>query len=243
MEGVYRFAQQNIELRTIHSAVHDFCAEYRTGAAPDFSVENTEDDIDRERSRAAASDAALGRRARTYTDDYMEELAVYRQIAERLPLYGTVLFHGSALAADGEGYLFAAPSGTGKSTHARLWREMLGDRVLMINDDKPLLHVGPEGVTVYGTPFRGKHALGEPIAAPLRAIGLLSRAERNTVRPVTFGEAYPALLRQVYRPSDGEAMTATLRLLDRLGRSVRLYALECNMEPSAASAAWEAMRG
>ena len=66
--------------------------------------------------------------------------------------------------------MFTAPSGTGKSTHARLWREAFGERVVMINDDKPLLLVRPEGVTVYGTPFRGKHGLGGDRSAPLRAI-------------------------------------------------------------------------
>ena len=160
MDGVYRFAELNIAVRSLFRDVHDYCAEFHTDAEADFAVETSAEDIAFERTRAAASDAALGRPSRAYTDGYLEELAVYRKIAERLPLYDTVLFHGSALAADGEGYLFTAPSGTGKSTHARLWRELLGDRVVMINDDKPLLRVTEEGVTVYGTPFRGKHGLG-----------------------------------------------------------------------------------
>ena len=64
----------------------------------------------------------------------METLAVYRKMAD----YDTVLLHGSAIAVDDEGYFFTAKSGTGKSTHARLWREMLGDRAVMINDDNRL---------------------------------------------------------------------------------------------------------
>jgi serine kinase of HPr protein (carbohydrate metabolism regulator) len=58
-----------------------------------------------------------------------------------MPYYDTFLFHGSAIAVDGVGYLFTAKSGTGKSTHARLWRELLGARAVMVNDDKPLLRV------------------------------------------------------------------------------------------------------
>jgi serine kinase of HPr protein (carbohydrate metabolism regulator) len=51
--------------------------------------------------------------------------------------YGVILFHGSALSLDGEGFIFTAKSGVGKSTHAGLYRELYGERVEMINDDKP----------------------------------------------------------------------------------------------------------
>ena len=242
MEGVYRFGKQNIAVCSQYEAVHRLCEAWRTDEAPDFRVSVTAGDIDFERERAAASDAALGRGAKAYTDDYLEELAVYRAVVERMPLYDTVLFHGSALAVDGEGFLFAAPSGVGKSTHARLWRALLGDRVVMVNDDKPLLCFDGDGVTVYGTPFRGKHKLGGDVSAPLTAVCLLSRARENAIRPVTPAEAYPALLGQVYRPADGAAMARTLSLTDRLSRSVRLYALECNTDISAAALAYEAMR-
>lgn len=241
MDGIYRFAELNIAVRSLFRDVHDYCAEFRTDAAADLAVETSAADIAFERIRAAASDAALGRHARSYTDGYLEELAVYRKIAERLPLYDTVLFHGSALVADGEGYLFTAPSGTGKSTHARLWRELLGARVVMVNDDKPLLHVTEERVTVYGTPFRGKHGLGGDLSAPLRAIGMLSRGDNNIVRSISASEAFPQLLRQVYRPSDGPALTATLAILERLTRTVRFFVMECNMDISAAAAAFDAM--
>ncbi|MBQ5349498.1 MAG: hypothetical protein IIU41_00465 [Oscillospiraceae bacterium] len=241
MDGVYRFAELNIAVRSLFRDVHDYCAEFHTDAEADFAVETSAEDIAFERTRAAASDAALGRPSRAYTDGYLEELAVYRKIAERLPLYDTVLFHGSALAADGEGYLFTAPSGTGKSTHARLWRELLGDRVVMINDDKPLLRVTEEGVTVYGTPFRGKHGLGGDVSAPLRSIGLLSRGEENDVRTITASDAFPRLLRQAYRPSDGPALKATLAILERLARTVRFFDMKCNTDVSAAAAAFGAM--
>ena len=243
MEGVYRFAQQNIAVRSLHAAVHALCAPYRTDAAPDFTVETAQADIDFERARAAASDAALGRHVRAYADDYLESLAVYRAICERLPFYDTVLLHGSALCLDGEAYLFTAPSGTGKSTHARLWREVFGARVTMINDDKPLLRITDGGVTVYGTPYNGKHSLGADMAAPLGAICLLHRAEENVIRPIRAAEAFPTLLRQVYRCADAAAMARTLALLETLTHSVRLYSLGCNMDPAAARVAREGMKG
>ncbi len=121
---VYRIAEKNIGITSIYEDIHRICEDYRAdGAEPDFTVEISQDDIDRERSRSSArySSSSSG-----YSDRYLEPLAVYRKIAERMPCYGTVLFHGSAVAVEGEAYIFAAVSGTGKSTHARLWRELLG---------------------------------------------------------------------------------------------------------------------
>ena len=54
------------------------------------------------------------------------------RIADKV-IYDTILFHGSVIAVDGEGYLFTAKSGTGKSTHARLWRETFGDRAVRVS--------------------------------------------------------------------------------------------------------------
>ena len=139
MTGLYRIAETNIEIISLYAQVHDLCRDYRAQGAPELTVRVTAAGIARE---CAADDGA------GHSDAYLETLAVYRQIAEAMPARDTLLFHGSALAADGVGYLFTAPSGTGKSTHARLWRELLGGRVRMINDDKPLLRLGPEGVVL-----------------------------------------------------------------------------------------------
>lgn len=73
-----------------------------------------------------------------YSLSYLETLAVYRKIVTRLVFSDILLIHGSAIAVDGKAYLFTAPSGTGKSTHTRMWREYFKDRAVMVNDDKPL---------------------------------------------------------------------------------------------------------
>ena len=111
----------------------------------------------------------------------METLAVYRKIADQMLSYDTLLFHGSVVAVDETGYLFTAKSGTGKSPHARLWREYLGERAVMVNDDKPLLQITKNGVIAYGTPWDGKHHLSSNIAVPLKAICILTRASENHI--------------------------------------------------------------
>lgn len=174
------------------------------------------------------------------SDAYLEWLAIYRRLSDHVLNKDILLFHGSALALDGEVYLFAAPSGTGKSTHARLWRERFGDRVRMVNDDKPLLGIRDEGVTVYGTPWDGKHHLSANLALPLKALCLLERDERNHIEPIAPMEALPALLRQAYRP---EALDRVLPLVTRLADAVPLYRLGCNMDPEAAEIALQGMSG
>ncbi|MBR6717111.1 MAG: hypothetical protein IKI77_02070 [Oscillospiraceae bacterium] len=244
--GMYCIAGKRIAVQFMYPSVHRYCADYRIaddGNAPDLSVQVTQADIDFERERSARENRVEGRAPIAFPDDYLEELAVYRQIAEQMPSFDTVLMHGSVIAADGEAFLFTAKSGTGKSTHTRLWREMLGERAVMVNDDKPLLHVGAEGVTAYGTPYNGKHRLGCNMSAPLKGICILTRAAENRIVRISAKEAYPMLLQQIYRPQNAAQMQKTLLLIDRLAAEVPFYRLGCNMDPEAAEVAYHGMKG
>ena len=112
---------------------------------------------------------------------------------------------------------------------------------MMVNDDKPLIKVHPDGAaTVYGTPWDGKHHLSSNIAVPVRAICILERAQENRIREISKAEALPMLLQQTYRPADPAALAKTLTLIDRL--KVKLYRLGCNMEKEAAEVSYNAMK-
>lgn len=227
----YEFAGKIVEVNSLHDEVHRYCAAYRTDAPADFSVTITQEDIEYERSRAEREGCR---------DSYLEELAVYRKISEKMPYYDTILFHGSVIAVDGAAYVFTAKSGTGKSTHTALWRRLFGDRAVMVNDDKPLFHIG-DVVTAFGTPYDGKHKLSNKIAVPVKAVCILERASDNSIVKITRSEAYPMLVQQAYRPLDALAMQKTLILIDKMADSVELYRLGCNMDPEAASVAYEGM--
>ena len=237
----YKIADKVVEVKSIYAEVHEYCTDYLTDEPADYSVTATQADIDFEREKSAREDEIEGIPIRHFSDSYLEELAVYRKIAEKMLDFDTVLFHGSVVAVDDVGYLFTAKSGTGKSTHTRLWREYFGDRAVMVNDDKPLLHIA-DTVTAYGTPYNGKHRLGTNTSVPLKAICILTRSAENHIEPITREQAYTMLLQQVYRPADMLKMTKTLELVDRLADSVKLYQLGCNMEISAAKVAFEGMQ-
>ena len=68
----------------------------------------------------------------------------------------TALFHSAVVSYQGKGYMFLGRSGTGKSTHASLWRRYIEGTELM-NDDNPAVRIRPDGTAmVYGTPWSGK---------------------------------------------------------------------------------------
>ena len=247
MKKVFRFADVNVGIIAVHSAVYSLCAGYAVDEPEDFMIEMCRQDIDDERSFAEVQihkhpdhthpdHACSG-----YSDDYLETLAVLRKMAEKMPEYDTFLFHASVIAVDGKAYVFAAPSGQGKSTHARLWREMLGERAVMVNDDKPLLKVHEDGsVMAYGTPWDGKHHLSRRITVPVKAVCVLEQSLENQIRQVSKAEALPVLLQQTYRPADPGTMEKTLTLLDRM--NIRFYRLNCNMEPGAARLSYHTMK-
>ena len=242
MTGFYRLAGLSIRIQSLYENIHELCEDYRDDGSPEISVTTTQSDIDFEREKSAREDGVEGIPVRRHSDAYLETLAVYRKIAERMPAYDTILFHGSAIAVDGQAFLFTAKSGTGKSTHTRLWRELLGDRAVMVNDDKPMIRVTDDGAVVYGTPWDGKHRLSSNISVPLKAICILERAEENRIEPISAGEAYPMLLQQTYRPADPAALAKTLTLIDRLSRGVKLYRLGCNMDIRAAELSYGTMK-
>jgi len=230
-------AELIFEINCLYPSTQRLCRDYLTDAANAAEVITiTPADIEGERQRLLRKKNP-GEALEAGTPEALERLHLCRRISELLPKYDRVLFHGSSLAIDGRGMLFTAKSGTGKSTHTRLWRQEFGDRVTMINDDKPFLHISPEGVTVYGTPWRGKHSLGSNCSAPLDVIYILNRGDKNCVLPGQPREVFPLLLQQTYTPEDPAAMAKTLALVERLSKNVRLLKLYCNMDPEAAHVA------
>lgn len=102
-----------------------------------------------------------------------------------------VSLHASCVVSEGEAILFLGKSGTGKSTHARLW---MAEGAELLNDDNPLLRIEEEGVKAYGTPWSGKTPCYKDAGYPLRGIVRLSQAAENRFTPLQEFEAFVALL-------------------------------------------------
>lgn len=236
MEGfTIRLAGEVVEICPLYPEIGILCQEYLcdTRITPDFRFVMTKEDIEYEKKQADG----------VYSEGYLETLAVYRKIAAAFVDRGILLLHGSAVAVDGSCYIFTAPSGTGKSTHAALWRKYFGSRAVMVNDDKPLIRIEENEIRVYGTPWNGKHKLGNNISAPLCGICNLKRGEENRIRAMDEKEAFLALLGQIYRPYGHAAqMRQVLELTEQLLR-IPVYELECTISEEAVLTAYNRMKG
>lgn len=229
-----------VQIESLFPGIYEMSRDYLTEEAPVLFVHSSREEIYKEFKRNEQHIPE----PRFVNPDYLETLSIYRRIAEQLVDRDILLFHGSVIAVDGSAYLFTAASGTGKSTHTRLWREVLpplGHRVEMVNDDKPLLRFTDAGVLACGTPWNGKHNLGANITVPLSAICFLHRGETNRIAPVQDKKALTELMRHAFRPDEPDHSLRSLTLLERLADTVSLYELRCNMEPEAALVSFRGM--
>lgn len=220
------------------STPHHF-VKYRTNREPEFFIQIHEGDLRFEQLDADLEAAEEGFRRRQFPDPFLERAAIQRQFAEFLLDRDILLVHGSTVAVDGKAYLFTARSGTGKSTHTRLWREVFGSRAVMVNDDKPFLELRPAGVMAHGSPWSGKHGLDSNISVPLQGICLLERGPENILRP-----AKPEELKELlkgFRPRTAPQAARYEQLLAELTAKIALWHMDCNKAPEAAEIAYRTM--
>ncbi len=241
MEFRIKIANIVVGISNLYPYTKNFCAGYETNEPPDFFVSTKQDDIERERKLAYQEAICEGIPPIDFSDAYLESIAVYRQIAIHILAYDGAVFHGAAVAVDGEAYLFTALSGTGKTTHIRLWLKKFGERAVVVNGDKPILRFDRQRILVCGTPWSGKERMNTNIMLPLKAVCLLERDVHNHIAPITLPEAMPTLFQQIYRPTAREDVRQTMLMVRRLGQYTALYRLGCNMEAEAATIAYEGM--
>lgn len=105
----------------------------------------------------------------------------------------TMLMHASVIRQGGKGYLMTAPSGTGKSTHTRLWYDNIPGCDLM-NDDNPVVRIVDGQAVVYGSPWSGKTRCYRNIQAPVGGIVRIQQRPENTIRRLSPVEAFCNLL-------------------------------------------------
>lgn len=222
------------EVDTLCESSYKLCKDYITDKPSEFSVIITEEDIERERLLATTEDPSVNN---------LEFMALYRKLCTELAQKDTILIHGSCISVDGDAFIFCAPSGTGKSTHTRLWRQYLGDRAVMINDDKPLVRIFDDHVRIYGTPWNGKHCLGNNISAPLRSICFLNRGLINSIKEIDPKDSIPMLLKYIFKPESSTATLNVLTSVTRIPSFCRFWSLECNMCEEAARISYTAMSG
>ena len=229
-----KIAELNIGIKYRYDFTREYVLAYKTDEKPDFIVEATDEDL--------AAEALMAEEPTPY--EYLEYVAVYRKIAERLSEFDGAVFHGAVLVYEGKAFIITARSGVGKTTHVRLWLEKYGDKVYVLNGDKPVIRIIDGKIYACGTPYNGKEGYGRCGIAPLSAIAFLDRAEENSFKKITAEEGLVRLMGQIYMNKENPAvLSKTLRLAGRLLSEIPLYELHCNMDLSAAEMAMEALCG
>ena len=139
----------------------------------------------------------------------------------------TLMLHASVAMKDGKGYLFQGKSGTGKSTHSRLWLQNITGAELL-NDDNPVVRVMNNEVRVFGTPWSGKTPCYRNLNMPVGAFVRIIRAPQNQIKRHSIVEAFASLY-----PS-ASAMKWDKRVHDAICKTVSdvivctpSYALQC----------------
>ncbi len=215
------------ELHPVHDFAHDFCKDYLVeSVTPDIVAKSQDEQIQHELSLVPGAKPEMA-----------DTIVLYRDIADQLPAFDAVVFHGAAIEYEGKAYLFTAASGTGKSTHIRLWKKLLGDNVQIVNGDKPVLRLTENGVNVCSTPWAGKEGWQRNCIVPLGGICLLRRGQTDHIERCAPLDHFDPLLRQVYCPLDGEALDKTLQIFDTVLSRVPFYVLDCTISEHAVEVA------
>ena len=139
-----------------------------------------------------------------------------------------IAIHSSAVVADGRCALFLGESGTGKSTHTRLWMKYI-DSARLLNDDSPIIRIIDGEARVYGSPWSGKTPCYKNESYPIAGLCRLEQAPYNKIHRLPTILAIGAIL-----PSCPPVFAHDVTLQDmicdtvgRLLRTTRAYRLEC----------------
>ena len=154
-----------------------------------------------------------------------------------LEMHASVVMHG------GRGFLFLGRSGTGKSTHSRLWLKYI-EGTELLNDDNPVLRVVDGGVRVYGTPWSGKTPCYKAQDVPVGAIVRLRQAPRNEISRLGTVAAYASVMASAsgFRPirSIADAQHGTI---SAIAMGVPCFQLDCLPDEVAARLCRETVDG
>lgn len=213
------------------------CRGYETDDPPQITLSVTQEEIDQEREGQLYE----------FTDGYLETVCLYRKLALEMLKHKVFIMHASVVDVDGAGYAFLAHSGVGKSTQTRLWLEHFGSRARVINGDKPLIRVAPDGdgwkFVAYGTPWCGKEGLGCNASVPLKALFLLERAPVPSCEVASQECRIDRIFHQMLMPERPDQMMQLLDMADLLVEAVPFYVLHCNMKAESVTTAYHAVCG
>ncbi len=231
---VYELAGLRVLIKNKCAYTTRFCKDYLSedqDSPVDITAIVTKEEFEEEKAQSP-----------NFSDGYIENICLYRSICLQMPTFGRILMHSSILEYNGKAYAFLGRSGTGKSTHSKLWLKHIPN-VKVVNGDKPILAISKDKFIAYGTPWQGKEGWGTKTQAPLCGLCFLEQAKVNSIRPLSKKELTSRLFTQLLLPDTEEGATATLELADQLIEKTPAFLLGCDISEEAVQKSFEALTG
>ena len=173
------------------------------------------------------------------TPEENEQLCIYRKIALLMMDYEAFLMHAAVISIDGQGIAFTAESGTGKTTRVLLWQKAFGNRMKVVNGDKPMMRFINDRLYACGTPWRGKERMGENTRVPMKAVCFIQRGENVSLQRMDVKDITLRLFKQVLVPNDPKLMGVFMNLMERFVQEIPFYLYTCNMDKEEPVKLWE----
>ena len=237
MEFTAKIADLTVSISYTHSLIKTMCGEYLTEEAPMFSIEASKEHEEKLRNYFLGS-------SQMFSDAYIESYTLFDTFCTRVIDFDAAVFHAALISFDGQGVAFAALSGTGKTTHIRLWKKLFSDRVEIINGDKPLFTLRDGKFFASGMPWCGKENWGCNKTVPLKAVCFIERAEQNSISPLTENrEIMSRLFLQLMMPEEQRLMVKYLEFANKMIKNVPFFLLRCNIDIDAARVAHDNIFG
>lgn len=172
---------------------------------------------------------------------YALDSAVMLLFALASSRYDSLLLHASVVEYLGKGYIFLGKSGTGKSTHSRLWLDNIPGTTLL-NDDNPIVREIDGDVYVYGSPWSGKTACYRNRKLPVEAFVRLYQAPHNSITRLSPIKSYGALLPSCSGMKWNRKVADNIhRTLSMIIGKIPVYSLECLPDKQAAITCMQAI--
>jgi len=154
-----------------------------------------------------------------------------------------IVIHSSSISWEGKGIVFTAPSGTGKSTHVKLWERYIGQKVTTVNDDTPAIRIKEGDPVLYGTPWSGSTDKFNNTSVPLAAVVVLEQSSENTIRELSAAEALPKVMPRSFLPYfDENLMIKAYEVLEKIISSVPFYLLRSRPDKEAVELVYQCVR-
>ncbi len=173
-----------------HDYIEYLCKDFLVSNRPehvDISVEVSKDELN------TLSDVPGGFMV---PEGNREFYKLHTLLRRKILAHDCLILHGTAIRIDQYGIVFTASTGTGKSTHADLWKDVLGSRVSIINDDWPIVRIKKGKAYLDSSPWCGYRRINEIISVPLKCIFQIERSDVPQVLNMNDSEALSVLLKR-----------------------------------------------